>query len=204
MTRTAVRRTQTERRQESEARLIRGAIDIIARQGVGALTFEAISRQSGMSRGSVTQRFGSKEGLIEAILIHLHEDQQARLQARDMDTLSGRAAISAYIDLAITHMGQTGDVRAYYLLLSSSLEDTGGLGTRFRETHAEVAQQLQAWIGQGQATGDIAPAIDGKATALMIGCMIFGIAMQLLTDPDMNIWAVRDAALQMVGKSLRG
>lgn len=68
-----------------------------------------------------------------------------------MDALSGMAAITAYIDLAITHMGQTGDACAYFLLLSSSLDDNGGLRARFQETHAAVAEQLQDWIGEGSS-----------------------------------------------------
>ena len=64
------RRTQAERRDESGRSLVEAAIAVVARQGVNAATFDAIGRQAGYSRGLATQRFGSKQGLIEAVIRH--------------------------------------------------------------------------------------------------------------------------------------
>lgn len=202
MTIASDRRTQSERKKESEERLIRGAIDIIARQGTASLTFEAIGRKSGMSRGSITQRFGSKQGLIEAILMYLHDNQQSRMEEWGMDGLTGIDAIAAYIDLSLTRMAQTSDARAYFLLLSLSLNESGGPRSIFRETHAEVEKQVESWIREGQASGTISAEVEPASTALMLGCILFGVSMQFLTDPDMNIWPVREAVMQTVRKSL--
>ena len=61
------RRTQAQRRDESEQKLLRAAGDVIAERGVTAATFEAIGAQAGYSRGLATQKFGSKQGMIEAL-----------------------------------------------------------------------------------------------------------------------------------------
>ena len=64
----ARRMTQAERRDRSERELIAAAIKVVAEQGVSAATFDMIGREAGFSRGLVTQRFGSKDGLIRALI----------------------------------------------------------------------------------------------------------------------------------------
>jgi AcrR family transcriptional regulator len=44
-------------------------------KGAAAATFEEISKRSRYSRGLVGQRFGSKEGLIEAIIAYHGDDE---------------------------------------------------------------------------------------------------------------------------------
>ena len=87
-TQTATRRTQAERRDESGRSLIEAAVEVVAEQGVGAATFESIGRRAGYSRGLATQRFGSKEKLIEAVIGHLHERQEAALARNRIDEMA--------------------------------------------------------------------------------------------------------------------
>jgi AcrR family transcriptional regulator len=63
-----VRRTQAERREDSERGLVKAAIAVTAERGVSAATFEAIGQKGGYSRSLVTRRFGSKQGLIDAVV----------------------------------------------------------------------------------------------------------------------------------------
>ena len=77
------RRTQAERRDESERRLLRAAAELLVERGVKAATFENIAQRAGYSRGLVTERFGSKQGLIEALIEGLQGRLQALLDARD-------------------------------------------------------------------------------------------------------------------------
>ena len=202
MTTGGTRRSQTERRKGSEEKLIRGAIEIIARHGANALTFEAIGRESRLSRGMVTQRFGSKQRLVEAILLYLHDNQQARLRAAKIDLLPGLDAITAYIAMSFDQMALTSDARAYFLLLSSSLNDALGMQPSFRAKHAEVERQLACWITRGQAERNIRHDVDPGSTALFMGCLMFGAAMQLLTDPDMKVTLLRETAISTLRHSL--
>lgn len=197
-----VRRTQSERRQESELGLIRAAIDLIARQGMAAVTFEMLGRESGYSRGLVTQRFGSKQKLIESVLRHLHADHQCLLDEGNFAQKSGLDAILSYVDQCLTRLAERTEARAYFILLSSCVADTSDLSTAFRETHADVADRLRGWIRNGKETGTIRPDVDSDAAALMIGCMLFGISMQMMVDPAMDIEPVRELSLATLHRSL--
>jgi AcrR family transcriptional regulator len=200
MTAQASRRTQAERRSESERGLVEAAIEVIARQGVGAVTFEALGRTSGFSRGLATQRFGSKQGLLEAVLSHLHEGQGHRLRHEHrLDALPGLQAVLAYVDVCLRDLAARPQARAYFMLLSSAVAEADEARSAFfRETHAQVEAQLTSWVVRGQAEGAIRMDVDPGATALMIGCLMFGMSMQLLVDPAMDIGPIREMSLSML------
>src|ERR1700752_5068473 len=96
---TRVRRTQAERREDSQRGLVRAAISVTAEQGVSAATFEAIGQRGGYSRSLVTRHFGSKQGLIDAVINYLH-DRRAELAAEHgLDQMPGLDALLADTDL---------------------------------------------------------------------------------------------------------
>jgi AcrR family transcriptional regulator len=72
MTMTAIsapnRRTQAQRRAESDDRLLSAAAEIIAGEGYLALTLERVGERAGFSRGLASRKYGSKDGLIEALI----------------------------------------------------------------------------------------------------------------------------------------
>src|SRR5258706_10507536 len=96
--RLAIRRTQAERRDESERGVVQAAMAVVAEEGVGAVPFDALGRKGGFSRGLATQRFGSKRGLIEAVISHLHERQEATRREMRIDELPGLEAVLAFVD----------------------------------------------------------------------------------------------------------
>ena len=75
------RRSQAERRDESQRSLVEATLAVVANRGVSAATFDEIGRAAGYSRGLATQKFGSKQGLIEAVIDYLHQQREAALEA---------------------------------------------------------------------------------------------------------------------------
>jgi AcrR family transcriptional regulator len=191
----AKRRTQAERRGESERALVEAAISVVAKEGVSAATFEAICGRAGYSRGLVTQRFGSKDGLIEMVLNHLHERHEQLLTAAGIDALPGFEAVLKYVDLYLRDLSADGQARAYFMLLSSAVADMTGLRAAFAAEHARIEHRLEALVLKGQKEGDIRREIDADAAALMIGSLLLGLSMQLLVDPSTNVEPIRTTSL---------
>ena len=138
----AVRRTQAERRDESGRSLLEAAIEVVAEQGVSAATFESIGRKAGYSRGLATQRFGSKQKLIEAVINHLHERQEAALAENRIDELPGLEAVLAYVDVYLRGLALNSEGRAYFMLLSAAVADAASLRAAFAAEHARVERRL--------------------------------------------------------------
>jgi AcrR family transcriptional regulator len=191
----STRRTQAERRLKSERALVKAAISVVARDGVSAATFEAICGKAGYSRGLVTQRFGSKDGLIEMVINHLHARHEAILSSAGIDAMPGFEAVLSYVDLYLRDLSLDSEGRAYFMLLSSAVADATQLRKAFAAEHQRVEHRLEALVVKGQAQGDIRREIDADAAALMIGSLLLGLSMQLLVDPATNLEPIRKTSL---------
>ena len=63
-TATQVRRSRTEQREETRARMLQAALDIMIEDGIRAVRNRAVAKRAGVSLGSTTYHFSSIEDLI--------------------------------------------------------------------------------------------------------------------------------------------
>jgi AcrR family transcriptional regulator len=189
------RRTQAERREGSERGLVKASIAVIAEEGVNAATFEAIGKKSGYSRSLVTRRFGSKQGLIDAMIDYLGERQHAMSAEHGIDEMPGLDALLADTDLYLRSLSAEGEIKAYFMMLSAAVADVSALRTVFAAAHEKVRMRLRGYVEKGQAEGRIRRDLDADAAALMVGSLQLGLAMQMLVDPAMDLDPIRKTSL---------
>ncbi|MEQ1756187.1 MAG: TetR/AcrR family transcriptional regulator [Micropepsaceae bacterium] len=198
----ARRRSQAERRDESERLLLEATLNIVAQRGVSAATFDEIGKVAGLSRGLVTQRFGSKRGLIEAVIAYLHRKREAIMQADHVDEMSAFDAITHYVDGHLRAQAEEHDGPAYFMLLASTVADATTLRELFAASHERVRVRLRALIKQGQAQGEIRRGVNADASALTIGSLLLGASIQRLVDPSTNLEPVRAATIAILKRAL--
>lgn len=58
-------------------RLLDAAADIVASRGADALTMDELARHAGVGKGTVFRRFGTRGGLMQALLDHAEEEFSA-------------------------------------------------------------------------------------------------------------------------------
>ena len=189
------RRTQAERRAESGRGLVRSAIEVTAEQGVSAATFENIGRRGGYSRSLVTRRFGSKRGLIDAVIRYLHDHRTALAIEHGVDRLPGLEALLADTDLYLRSLATQGELRAYFMLLASAVADLSDVRAAFAEAHEQVRERLRDFVRRGQAEGGVRPDLDADAAALMVGSLQLGLSLQMIVDPTMDLDPIRETSL---------
>ncbi|MDR3513907.1 MAG: TetR/AcrR family transcriptional regulator [Caulobacteraceae bacterium] len=192
------RRTQSERRDQSEKGLLTAAAELIAERGLGAATFDNIGQRAGYSRGLATQKFGSKQGLIEALIAHLHARADAIFAERRVDEMPGLEAIVAYVDNYLRNLETDGEVRAYFIMMAGAVADLSQVRAAFAASHQLVERRLEAMVLRGQAEGAIRPQIDADAAALMIGSLLLGLSMQWLVDPQMALAPIRETSIAIL------
>ncbi|HEV3431918.1 MAG TPA: TetR family transcriptional regulator [Paraburkholderia sp.] len=61
----------------SRKKAIAAALAILTREGVGGLTFDSLSRESGISKGGLLHQFRTKQGVLEALLEHQRNEFRA-------------------------------------------------------------------------------------------------------------------------------
>jgi AcrR family transcriptional regulator len=63
--------------------LLDAALGLMHDQGPAALTFASVARATGLAPATLVQRFGSKDGLMEAALLHAWDELDARTASAD-------------------------------------------------------------------------------------------------------------------------
>lgn len=131
------------RSERSRAAAIQAALAIIARDGPGRLTLDAIARESGISKGGVMHHFRTKEAVVKALLEHLTErfGQFNQEYLAEIGPDKPGAILEAQIatlreSLATPHS-------AFFAILGAVAENPGLLSIN-REAEAEALEAVKA------------------------------------------------------------
>lgn len=181
-------RSTTEPRERSaeatKKRLVEAAIELFASRGLSGATIDAIAEAAGISRGSIFWHFGSKEGLMWAVVDALYMETGARI----FDDAEGRTGIEA-VDAAFAARcdqlrRQTQVARLAELLFAEALGPHQELApgfAKFREEHIAV---LRKWLVAGINAGEFREDLDVKTTADVLFAAMSGIASHWLLEQD--------------------
>ena len=143
---TLPRRTQAQRREESDGRLLAAAAAIIAEEGYLAATLERVGERAGFSRGLAGRKYGSKDGLIEAVIWHVsaHVHEQVDLaiagKADPLDQLL--ALFDRFVELVLSDTA----VRAYFVLFSAMIANRLETRTVFEEVQERFGDRIEQLV----------------------------------------------------------
>src|SRR5450631_16838 len=196
------KRSQAERRDASERQLIESTMEVVATRGVDAATFDAIGLAAGYSRGLASQRFGSKRGLIDAVIGYLHRRRETILEVEHVDEMPAIDAIAHFSDRFLRELSGDYGGRAYLMLLAASVADASSVREAFAASNDRVRAWLESAIRRGQADKTIRSDLDRRAPALMIGSVVLCISMQWLVDPATDLEPIRKSTIAAVRQSL--
>ena len=157
---------------------------LVSESGLGSVTHRNVEQAAGAPHGSVTYWFGSREGLISALIDWLcdESERQARAiatpvqqqlaagQALDIDAIA--AALSAWMDGTASHQ-----------LARMELELQGAREPAHAERMTQAAQvfwDMCAAIAEGLGSED--PDRDGRAMAVMLD----GLLLDRLAHPPQS------------------
>ena len=195
------RRTQAERRGESEQALLTAAAELLIEQGFNAATFERISERAGYSASLVTSRFGSRDGLFVAIIDFLRVRLEDYVQRNMAPRGSGKVQLKSFSQGFLAQLEEDPLAKAYYVLLAAAVANRLPQQKHFFEQHERIKQQLAAIIEKGKRDGSFSDVLDSRQAATAIGCFQLGIAMQLQLDSAMSVREV-GLGLQMLEESM--
>ena len=176
---------QVLRTRTSTNALIDAAADLIVEGGFATLTLAAIGERAGYSRGLVTARFGSKEGLVEALIDRVVTTWSHRNVIPRTKGKTGFEGVTVLID-AIRRQAERDPrgLRVLYALTFEALGPDEELRTRFAKFHAEMRADFARLLAKGRRDGSIRSALSPDAEAALIVAGLRGIAYQWLLDPD--------------------
>lgn len=188
------RRTQAERRAESDGRILRAAAELIVERGIEGTSLAEIGKRAGYSHGLVHARFGSKDALVERVNGEAVRMFTTTTVGSVGDTHGGtavRIVAETYLRLVL---GPDPIARVHLLLWSETV--AAGAGRRpFRASWDRVFRDaLVDLIEAGIADGSIRARVEPQAAAVIIVGLLRGVALQLIVDPG----AAREDAVTAV------
>lgn len=179
------RRTQAERKESSRKGLLGAALELIAERGFRASSLQAIGERAGYSRGLVSARFGSKEGLLRELVTRMLDRWGTDVRDPAVGSRIGAEALARVAGVHKSAIQQSPDVmRALYMLLFESLSDMpelrGELGRLDQRLRSGTERRLRAGVKAGSVRRDV----DAEAQATLFLAVLRGITLQWLVDPD--------------------
>ncbi|MBA3270687.1 MAG: TetR/AcrR family transcriptional regulator [Acidobacteria bacterium] len=156
----------------TDDQVFEGAVRVMVRRGPTELTLADIATEVGLTAGALVQRFGSKRGLLLALMERFAGSSGAMFASLRATDPSPLAAIYAYAH-CMARMGETPDALAHHLgWLQQDLTDPDfrrltvmqALATR-RELQRLVAEAVKA----GELQQTIAPARVARAIEVTVG-----------------------------------
>jgi AcrR family transcriptional regulator len=161
--RSAPRRSQRERTEESAQRLLDAAIELIAEKGFERTTVAEIGERAGYSRSMVRARYGSKEALLESIF---GAELDRRLMPRADQELVGLDWVLARVDHVLALLDDERELmRAFCVMSLEAGIGIASLRSWYTNWLAEYERQLADQLRLGQAAGAVRAEIDPELEA---------------------------------------
>lgn len=175
---------QAQRSHRSGEALLDAAVDLVAQGGLGALTFTSIAKQSGLSRGMVTARFGSKQGLVDALVRRVW----GQLREHHVVPLDDKeTGLEALVELLVGLQRQADhrpkDMRALFACMFEAIGEDLELRERMVEFQQAMRTDILNSVARGKIDGSISEQVDGDDTAMLLVAALSGISYQWLLEP---------------------
>jgi AcrR family transcriptional regulator len=174
---------QRERAERSTKAVLDAASDLIVEGGFQSLTFAAIGNRAGYSRGLVTSRFGSKDGLVEALIDRIVTTWSHR---NVLPMTKGKSGLDGLLILLDAIRAQADrdprGLRVLYALMFEAIGPDLKLRSRFALFHASMRDDVAAFVRKGQRDGTVRAAVDAEKEAVFIVAALRVIGYQWLLD----------------------
>jgi AcrR family transcriptional regulator len=131
---------------------IASARKLFLSRGLEATRIEDVRDDSGISTGSLYHHFGSKQGLLEAVVIAALTAHKRALLEKLSPNLSAKLAVHAVIASTAIWISENPDAARCIFRFRGALESAGSsaLKTHNRTELSPLLKQLQSWIDKGE------------------------------------------------------
>ena len=169
-----VRQTRGEERIDE---ILRATLDVIRREGLGAVTHRSVSDASGVPLGSLTYYFATKQDLLRAALGRYVAEDIARLRATAEELLAGDAPADQVVErfAALLEADATGGAAQFELYLEAARDPL------LRETATE---SLRAYADVAALVLRAAGVPDPEDAATVILATIDGLGLHRIAAGD--------------------
>lgn len=173
-----------------EAALVDAAEAVLVREGPGAVTVRAVAAEAGVAPMGVYNRFGSKEGLVEALLIRGFDGLRDAVASRgELDPIERlRRSGVRYREFALAHP-------EHYAIMFGRVLSPGEGSRELVDCAGGAFGELVGHVATGMAAGRLRPG-DARVVAQQIWSSVHGaVTLEigrhvLVPDPEATYLAM--------------
>lgn len=157
---------KAEQSERTRCALISAAIRLFGERGYRATPLKAIGEAAGISHGVIPFHFGSKEGLLLAVVERCFEVFREAVLGplRDAERDHGLGDLAALMDAQVRFGDEHPEIgRLFIVLMFESLGPSPELREQFRLFHARFHALGREWVEAGVARGTIRSDLDADA-----------------------------------------
>ncbi len=198
-------RTQAERREEAERRMLEAAVRLLAEKGFAGLTLNEVGEAAGYSRGLPTHYFGRKDELLAATARYMVDEfTEAVQRAQSEGRTEGLKAVLQGIDFYVKSLiEQPMFMRALFIAFAEATNYPELFPAIVRLSRTSI-ERFAHQIRLGQEKREICADLDPDIQAMLIICELRGVVAQWIVDPEtVNIEQLREACRQSWERNLR-
>ena len=193
-----VRRTQQERRAETERRVLNAAMTLIAERGSHSVSLAEVGRLAGYSSGIVSHHFGGRPQLLAAVV--------RRAQQFDVPTIgtSGLDQLTTLVSTYLTTLQERAPApQAFLLMWSEAIASDPVLAPLFAERDAWFRDLLAGIVQRGVDDSSIRPDADPGAIAVSLLGLLRGVGLQLVSAAEhAPLDVISDQTVEMIRRGL--
>jgi TetR/AcrR family acrAB operon transcriptional repressor len=190
---------KSEQAAASKKRILDAAVRLFAEKGYKHSGVQEISEASGVSRGSIFWHFGSKEGLLFAVVDHCFSAWENEVLVPLLGEGTGPESIGQVVRSHVAFVKSSPEVgRLFFVMLFEGLAAQPKLLEKYRELHQRFRGYGRSWIQNAMAAGQLRADVDPEAAASAIVGALGGAHYQWLMDPERVDIEQVDAALAKV------
>ncbi|HVP30653.1 MAG TPA: TetR/AcrR family transcriptional regulator [Myxococcota bacterium] len=172
---------KTPQGSQSRERILQAALELIGERGYSATSVDALCKRAGIMKTALYWHFGSKEGLLAALLERVSQDWTDEIERR----VGAEGPPLARLDHALASLRELVEQRPRHLrLVLSVLLERGESDPQTRDTVRRIYDRLSASIVQTfeDTIGQPLPDLDLVAHALL--SLQQAAALRYLADPE--------------------
>ncbi len=179
---TSRKREQSELTRE---RLIEAATRLFAERGYRDASVQAIGEAAGISRGSIFWHFGSKEGLLWAVVQRAFTRWEAETLVPEVGDARGEEAVGRALRAHRRFLAdEGGTLRLLFVLMFEALGPRPELAGEFARLHRDLRVLATPWLEEAVADGDFRDDVDPETIVTLIIATLGGIVYQYLLDAE--------------------
>jgi AcrR family transcriptional regulator len=174
-----------EQSELSRERLIEAATRLFAERGYRDASVQAIGEAAGISRGSIFWHFGSKEGLLWAVVQRVFARWEAETLVPEVGDARGEEAIGRALRAHRRFLAdEGGTLRLLFVLMFEALGPRPELAGEFARLHRDLRELATPWLEEAVADGDFRSDVDPETIVTLIIATLGGIVYQYLLDAE--------------------